>query len=190
VMDVVARLLDGGDFDFDAVVLAGFGEHGRDALAEMLTVPVLDIAECAAHVAHLIGRRFSVVTTLGRTRGRAWELAARYGMSTFCRNVRACEIPVLELDLPGSPARERITQECKRAVEDDGADVVVLGCAGMADLCAYLSEQVGVPVVDGVAAATKTVESLVALGLQTSTRSEYAAPGSKQYAGLLEQFTV
>jgi len=67
VMDVVARLTRSGDFDFDAVVLAGFGEHGRDALAEMLTVPVFDIAECAAHVAHLIGRRFSVITTLARS---------------------------------------------------------------------------------------------------------------------------
>ncbi len=68
--------------------------------------------------------------------------------------------------------------------------MLVLGCAGMADLCSYLSAQVGVPVVDGVAAATKTVESLVALGLSTSTRSEYAAPGPKQYVGALRGFTV
>src|SRR6478609_5679105 len=175
VPGLLAEIASGERDGADGYVIACFGDPGLDAARELARGPVIGIAE---------------VTTLGRTRGRAWELAARYGMSTFCRNVRACEIPVLELDLPGSPARERITQECKRAVEDDGADVVVLGCAGMADLCAYLSEQVGVPVVDGVAAATKTVESLVALGLQTSTRSEYAAPGSKQYAGLLEQFTV
>jgi allantoin racemase len=49
------------------VILAGFGEHGKDALQEMLAVPVFDIAECAAHVAHLVGRRFSVVTTLARS---------------------------------------------------------------------------------------------------------------------------
>ena len=63
-------------------------------------------------------------------------------------------------------------------------------CAGMADLCSYLSAEVGVPVVDGVAAATRTVESLVALGLSTSTRSEYAAPGAKQYVGALRGFTL
>ncbi|HEV7851929.1 MAG TPA: aspartate/glutamate racemase family protein, partial [Mycobacterium sp.] len=67
VMDTVALLLEEGRFHYDAVVLAGFGEHGKDALQEMLTVPVFDIAECAAHVAHLIGRRFSVVTTLSRS---------------------------------------------------------------------------------------------------------------------------
>ena len=190
VPGLLAEIAAGERDGVDGYVIACFGDPGLDAARELARGPVIGIAEAAMHTASFLGRGFSVVTTLGRTRGRAWELAARYGMSTFCRNVRACEIPVLELDLPGSPARERITQECKRAVEDDGADVVVLGCAGMADLCAYLSEQVGVPVVDGVAAATKTVESLVALGLRTSTRSEYAAPGSKQYAGLLEQFTV
>jgi dihydroorotase-like cyclic amidohydrolase len=63
-MDLVATMLAMGEFDYHAVVLAGFGEHGKDALQEMLPVPVLDIAEAAAHVAHLIGRRFSVVTTL------------------------------------------------------------------------------------------------------------------------------
>lgn len=56
VMDVVATLVTAGDFDYDAVVLAGFGEHGRDALAKMLSVPVFNIAECGSHVAHLIGR--------------------------------------------------------------------------------------------------------------------------------------
>ena len=50
VMDLVATMLAAGEFDYDAVILAGFGEHGKDALQEMLTVPVLDLAEAAAHV--------------------------------------------------------------------------------------------------------------------------------------------
>jgi allantoin racemase len=174
----------------DGYVIACFGDPGLDAARELARGPVVGIAEAAMHAASFLGRGFSVVTTLGRTTGRAWELAHRYGMSGFCRNVRACEIPVLDLEIPGSSARETITQECKRAVEDDAADVIVLGCAGMADLCRYVTDQVGVPVVDGVAAATRTVESLVALGLATSTRSEYAPPPAKDYTGLLESFTI
>ena len=65
---------------------------------------------------------------------------------------------------------------CRRAVEYDEADSVVLGCAGMADFCRDVSEQVGVPVIDGVTAGLVLVESMVKLGLRTSTRSEYAAP--------------
>jgi allantoin racemase len=137
-----------------------------------------------------LGRGFSVVTTLGRTVGRAEDLAEHYGAARFCRGVRACEIPVLELEDPASGARERITEECRRAVAEDGSDAIVLGCAGMADLCAHLSAAVGVPVVDGVAAATRTVESLVALGLRTGDRGEFAPPPAKPYTGLLRDFQL
>ena len=65
--------------------------------------------------------------------------------------------------------------------EFDRSDVVVLGCAGMADMCSLISAELGVPVVDGVTAATLTVQSLVAMGLGTSKRGEYAVPPPKAY---------
>jgi allantoin racemase len=102
--------------------------------------------------------------------------------------VRACEIPVLELERPGG--REAITEECARAVAEDGADAIVLGCAGMADLCADISARIGVPVVDGVAAGVRTVETLVALGLATGARGEFAPPPAKPYTGLLADFQM
>ena len=57
----------------------------------------------------------------------------------------------------------------------------MLGCAGMADFCHDVSEQVGVPVIDGVGAAVALVDAMVRLGLRTSTRSEYAPPLPKEY---------
>jgi allantoin racemase len=122
--------------------------------------------------------------------GRAWDLAEHYGVKAQCRNVRACEIAVLELDVPGSAARDVITAECARAVAEDGCDVIVLGCAGMAELAADISARIGVPVVDGVAAATTMVQSLVTMGLRTSTRSEFAAPIPKDVSGLLKDFAL
>lgn len=172
----------------DGYVIACFGDPGLDAARELAAGPVVGIAEAAMHTASFLGRGFTVVTTLARTAGRAWELAERYGMHRHCRNVRACEVPVLALEDPSSDARARITAECAAALEVDGADAIVLGCAGMADLCAELTAELGVPVVDGVAAATRQVESLVALGLTTSRRSEYAAPPPKQYRGILSDF--
>jgi allantoin racemase len=174
----------------DGYVIACFGDPGLDAARELAVGPVVGIAEAAMHAASFLGRGFSVVTTLGRTTGRAWDLAGRYGMSRTCRNVRACEIPVLELEQPGSRARELIMQECRLALLEDRSDVIVLGCAGMADLTAEISATLGVPVVDGVAAATKMVESLVAMGLRTSAWSEFAPPPAKKYVGLLSEFAV
>ena len=174
----------------DGYVIACFGDPGLDAAREFAAGPVVGIAEAAMHTASFLGRGFTVVTTLGRTTGRAWDLAAHYGMARHCRNVRACEVPVLELDEPGSRARELIIAECREALAADGSDVIVLGCAGMADLAREISAMLGVPVVDGVAAATRTVESLVALGLRTSAWNEFNAPPTKRYTGLLSEFAV
>ena len=187
LLEEIAR----GDRDgADAYVVACFGDPGLDAAREVARGPVVGIAEAGMLTASMLGRGFSVVTTLERTTGRALELTGRYGVTDRCRSVRACEIPVLELEEPGSDAERRITEECARAVTDDRADVVVLGCAGMADLARRISRSVGVPVIDGVAAATKAAESLVVLGLTTSRRCEFAPPRSKRYTGLLEAFTV
>jgi allantoin racemase len=172
----------------DAHIIACFGDPGLDAAREIARGPVFGIAEAAMHAASFIGKHFSVVTTLGRTCGIAAHLAERYGMQRFCRNVRACEIAVLELENPASDARARITEECRRALAEDGAEAIVLGCAGMADLCAAIGRDIGAPVIDGVTAAVKLAESLVALGLGTAKGGEWARPLPKAYHGLLSGF--
>ena len=68
--------------------------------------------------------------------------------------------------------------------------MIVLGCAGMTGLAATLSAELGLPVVDGVAAAVKLAESLVALGLRTSKRDEYATPPAKPVTGPLSSFAL
>jgi allantoin racemase len=187
---VLAEVAAGESAGVDGYVIACFGDPGLDAARELASGPVIGIAEAAMHAATLIGRSFSVVTTLARTAGHAWDLAGRYGFERACRGVHACDIPVLGLDDPSSDALQTVAGECSRAVARDGCDCLVLGCAGMAEFCPELSRQAGVPVIDGVAVAAKLVESLVSLGLRTSKRQEYAAPYRKKYSGLLSEFTV
>jgi allantoin racemase len=165
----------------DAHIIACFGDPGLDAAREIARGPVFGIAEAAMHAASFIGKHFSVVTTLGRTCGIAAHLAERYGMQRFCRNIRACEIAVLDLDNPVSQAYAAIMQECRLALAKDDVDCIVLGCAGMADLCQAISKELGVPVIDGVSAAVTFAEGLVRLGLHTSKRGDWAYPLPKQY---------
>ena len=189
VPGILTEIARGEAEGVDGYVIACFGDPGLEAARELARGPVVGIAEAGMRAATYLGRSFSVVTTLGRTRGRAWDLASTYGVERACRGVHACEIPVLELET--SPdARERITQACREALALDESDVVVLGCAGMADLCAHISAEIGAPVVDGVAAAVVTVEGLVRLGLRTSKIHEYATPLAKAYTGVLADFAL
>ena len=173
----------------DGFVIACFGDPGLDAAREAAAGPVVGIAEAGMRAATYLARSFSVVTTLARTSGRAWELADRYGVRGHCRSVRACDIPVLDLETDPA-ARARILRECRAALDEDGAEAVVLGCAGMADLATSLRAELGVPVVDGVAAAVAAVEGLVRIGLTTSRAGEYAAPSPKPYIGALASLEV
>jgi allantoin racemase len=187
VPGILEQIADGERNGVDGYVIACFGDPGLDAARELARGPVIGIAEAAMHAASFLGRGFSIVTTLGRTRGRAWDLAEQYGPARSCRGVHACEIPVLELETDPA-AQSVITRACRQALRDDGSDAIVLGCAGMADLCAAISAEIGAPVVDGVAAATLFVQSLITQGLATGTREEFAAPPPKPYSGALASF--
>ncbi len=171
----------------DAAIIACFDDTGLDACRALASIPVLGICEAALAATSFIARRFTIVTTMERSRLPIADLVHRYGMAGRC-NVRAADIPVLSLEDPQSNARDRLRNEIDAALRDDRAEAIVLGCAGMADLTAALRVEFGVPVVDGVAAAVKQAEALVALGLRTAKRGPYATPVTKAYRGPLESF--
>ncbi|SIT37402.1 Hydantoin racemase [Paraburkholderia ribeironis] len=186
---LLAEVLAGERDGCDGYVIACFGDPGLYAARELARGPVIGIAEAAMHAASVLAPGFSVVTTLARTCGMAWHLAERYGMKRFCRNVRATDVAVLELDKPGTAARRIIVDECRRALAEDGSDAIVLGCAGMAELCAEIEDALGAPVIEGVTAAVKWTEALVALRLSTAKRGDYARPLAKRYDGALASFS-
>ena len=167
----------------DAHIIACFDDTGLEAARCLASAPVVGIGEAAFHMASFLAHRFSVVTTLSRSIPAIENNLLRYGLERRCARVRAAEIPVLDLDRPGSDSEARIGAEIGRALAEDRSEAIVLGCAGMADLAGRLSARHGVPVVDGVAAAVKLAEGLVALGLRTAKTGGYAYPRHVRPAG-------
>lgn len=163
--------------DFDAVIIACFDDTGLYEARRRTARPVIGIGEAGYHAATLIAGRFSVVTTLSVSVPVIEDNIVTYGFDSRCARVRASEVPVLELERPGSDAYRTISLEIATALADDGVDAIVLGCAGMADLAHRLSLEHGVPVIDGVAAAVKLAEMLHALGLQTSQTGQFRTVG-------------
>jgi allantoin racemase len=169
--------------NFDAIVIACFGDPGLDAARELTRAPVLGIAEAAFHAASFVATGFSVVTTLTRTCVIAERLVVRYGFERGCRGIHGTDIPVLDLEACTEATIHTIEQAARSALARDRSEAIVLGCGGMAALCATLQDRLGVPVIDGVSAAVKFAEALVGLRLQTSKIGDYAAPLRKPWAG-------
>ncbi|MGI5471570.1 aspartate/glutamate racemase family protein [Streptomyces sp. CA-132043] len=176
------------DFPFDALVMAGFGEPGREGAQELLDVPVLDITESAAQMAMMLGHSYGVVTTLDRAVPQIRDRLLTAGLLQRCAGVRGTGLGVLELEETATSAAAgagdrtpfEVIVETAREVVRDGAEVICLGCGGMAGLQERVSAELGVPVVDGVAAAVKFAEAVAGLGLATSAVRSFAAPRPKR----------
>lgn len=188
VPGLLAKIAEAEAKGAEAHVIACFDDTGLDAARALASAPVIGIGEAGYHAASLIAGRFSVITTLSRSIPALEHNLLRYGLASRCAKVRASEVPVLELESPGSQAAALISAEIEAAKAEDRADAIVLGCAGMTDLAASLTRKHELPVIDGVAAAVALAEALVRLGLQTSKRGGYAAPRPKPYAGIFASF--
>lgn len=157
MLDIIQKGVDDG---VDGIVIACFDDTGIEQVRAMTSIPVLGIGQAAYHVSMLAGLKFSVVTTLSVSVPVLEQNIQEFGVYPYCCKVRASEVPVLELERPGSNAEERISAEIVQAISDDHCEAIVLGCAGMTDLAARLSIRHNIRVVDGVAAAAGLVYGL------------------------------
>lgn len=162
-----------------ATVIACFDDPGLGAAREVARGPVLGICQAGIQVATTIAARFSIVTTLPRSVPIIEDLVDAYGAARQCRRVRAVNLPVLALEEDPAEAFARLRREIRRSAEEDGAEAVLLGCAGMAEMCRDLQAETGIAVIDGVTAAVKLAEALVGGGFATAKGGSYAFPRDK-----------
>lgn len=167
-------------------VIACFGDPGLLAARELASGPVIGIAEAAMHTATLVATRFSIVTTLPHISVIARHLLQQYGFTQHCAALHAIDLPVLALEDGSGLAQEKVRERCLQAKREDDSGAIVLGCGGMATLAASLTQELDMPVIDGVSAAVKMVESLVALGFGTSKQGDLAYPLQKPLSGAFQ----
>jgi len=160
--------------DTDAYVVACFGDTGVQAAREVASCPVVGMTEAALQTACLIAHRFVVVTLPARTVAHSDRVVRALGLEHRC-SVVAVDVPVADVVGGSTHLLEAFTDAARTAMAEDGAEAVVLGCAGLADLVGPLSRALGIPVVDGVAAAVGIATGLVAMGLNTSRANTFAA---------------
>lgn len=167
--------------DYDAYVVACFGDPGVEALRELTEKPVIGVAEAAIHMSAFVGAKFAIVSILPRCRAHLEELVHRCGGENRLACIKTPDIGVLEFHTNPEGARDKLITAAKEAVEEDLAEVIILGCAGMSGLADFVSKRIGVPVLDSVTTAVKLAESLVDMEVGTSKQNTYAAPTKKEY---------
>jgi Asp/Glu/hydantoin racemase len=168
----------------DAAIVAAFGDPGLAAGKELLDIPVVGISEAALVTAWLLGRRFSIVCLTARLRVWYAECVAEHGLAGRLASVRALDVPVRDITRAREELGEPLVELCLRAVEEDGAEVVIVGGGPAAGLARDAAGRVPVPLLDGVTCAVNVAEMLVRLGPRPPVAGSFARPPPKPAKGL------
>lgn len=166
----------------DAVVLACFGDPGLAALREVSPVPVVGMADASILQACALGNRFSIVTGGERWKAMLEEFVASRGLSARLASVRTVAPTGADIARNPKAAMSVLAEGCTACVREDGADVVILGGAGLAGLAARLKARVDAPLLDGVACAVSLAEALAQRRLTQASSGSFA--GSIDSIGL------
>jgi allantoin racemase len=157
----------------DAVVLAGFGNYGTNAVKEVLDVPVVGLAEAAMAYAMPLCHRFAIVTTSSRMIAYTEDLVHALGFSARCAAVRAVELPPIGA---GEPREDQVVAALAAEAATTGADLVILGGSRLSPYAAALRTRTSLVVVEPIACAVTMAESLVRIGLRQSKTGKFARP--------------
>ena len=187
VPDTLKRAMQAEINGASAIVIDCMGDPGLHACREAVSVPVLGAGQTAMHLANLLGNRFAFITVLDRIRPIIEDLIGAYGIREKYASFQAVDIPVLDLSHDTEALNAALAEKALVSIEEDAADVVVLGCTGFlgcaeAMRAALLSAGHEVPVIDPIPATVGIAEALVKARLSHSKRT-YPAPGTKPFKG-------
>lgn len=179
----ILRLIKEAEADgVDAVVVSCMGDPGVMSGKELVNIPVLGPCETSMLVASALGDKTSIVTVLQNEVCAIEENVRAYGLSHKLASARAINIPVLELSKDIERTLNALVEESNKAIEEDGAKSIILGCTGMTGLGEKLAEHLDVPVLDPLLVTVKFAEMLVRLGLKQS-KLTFPTPPPKKMIG-------
>jgi len=166
---------------YDAVIIDCFSDPGLEAAKEMSSIPVVGIHESSLHLAAMLGARFTVITSRKERVPSKREHVFKKGLEHFLASVRCLDLSVAETDADPERAKKKIFDEVKKAVAEDGAEVIILGCSGMAGYGYDIESKLKVKVLDPSAVALKVAEAMVDLGMAPSKAGLFATPPQKRF---------
>lgn len=145
---------------YDAAIVACFSDPGLGAAREVVDIPVLGIQATTLYVAAMLGKRFTVLTPLARRVPNKLRDVEKLGLRGLLASVRALELTVEETDGDPHRTKAKVMEVARAAVEEDGAQLIVLGCAGMVGYAEELERVLGVSVMDPTSVTLKVCEGL------------------------------
>lgn len=167
----VDKMLELEQQGYDAAIVGCYGDPGLDAVREVTSkMVVVGPGEAGVMAAAMCGHRFSIITVTESIVAALYHLVDKAGVGKKLASVRAIEVPVLELAHNKEATVAKLVEEGTRAIREDRADTLVLGCMSMGflNVAEEVSAILRVPVVNPSRVSLKMAEALVGTGLRHS----------------------
>jgi allantoin racemase len=177
-MAVISAGLSAEQEGFDAVCINTVSDSGLAALRSRLSIPVLSPGQSSFHMACMLGHKFSILTMWERWFPLYRKTLREYGLESRVASIRQIGVrPDTQELLTGKEdvVFAKLEAEARKAIDEDGADVIVLGSTTMHQSHAYLASRLPVPVLNPGVIAYKLCEVFLDLGLAQSKKA-YPAP--------------
>lgn len=170
--------------DYDAAIIAAFGDPGLGSARELFDIPVVGLAEAGMLTACMLGGRFSIVTFAQALGPWYRECVDWHGLSGRCAGIRMLDGGFRSISDVQAEKADLLVDLALRAVEEDNADVIVLAGAPLSGLGPLVRSRIPVPVVDCAQAAIRQATTLAALQPVGARRGSFARPAQKPSVGL------
>jgi allantoin racemase len=178
---ILDKIVEAHEKNYDAIVIDCACDPVLVAGREAVDTPVIGARNSALHIALTLGTKFSIITVQGQSLMRCMHHGVRMeGLEEFLSSVRYLKMPVLDITNDPEEAQNELRDESRKAIEHDGADVIVLGCTGLSHQVdtKSISQELGVPILDPLVVAVNAAVAIVESGLAHS-KIAYPSPPKK-----------
>ena len=183
---IALEMLAEAPSDIDAAIIAAFGDPGLFGARELFSFPIVGLAEAAMLTACMVGQRFSIVTFSRTLTPWYRECVAMHGLEARCAGIRALDESFQSISNVQVEKEEALVRIANLAVDQDGADVVILSGAPLAGLGEKVKNRISVPLIDPISAAVRQAETLAVLKPRKALEGSFRRPHPKPTIGLAE----
>lgn len=174
--------------DVDGILLACFGDPGLYLLKESCAIPVVGIAEASMSLALLLGARFGILAGMRRAVELMDSMVRTYGLEARYAGTASLELRVLDFEKDRA-ATLRVLENASRKLRSNGAEVLLLGCAGLTAFVEDLQARVEMPVIDPVEAGCRMLQAVSDSRLNVSHTGLYSRPAPQNMHHLERLFS-
>jgi allantoin racemase len=168
--EILKEVVQARKDSFDAVVIYCFSDPALHAARQAVDIPVVGPGEASLALAGLLGYKYSVITTLKGNIPRTEMRLRERGMNKLSLvSVRSLDIPVVDLREDSEYTKQKLMEVCMEAIEKDGAEMIILGCLGLAGYGIPVQEKYSIPVIDPAFVSVGMAELLAKLKIRHST---------------------